>query len=260
MGDLFLAKCPTVPTIGSSEVRFSTSTKKTVSLKRWPWLSYVGCKEIIPPQSRIQWGQSTSGARLDSTSALRIGSPGNNLTLAARSTNTSSDGKFSPVENQRVGIATITIDGRYRFKYWNDHAFWWWPMGDGGDKGDTTGLQFSYNLVNTGLHAGRDWVFSDITFTMRLATGIPDPKSVEPMGDGQIYTRVDFNAIDRGDLSLSTTLLNRASQKLQIGITINSGAVRNLVQSKVVHAHLGIPELPSTNHVEATIWLKLSDF
>lgn len=52
-----------------------------------------------------------------------------NLTLGFRSTNTTANDVLQLVANQRVEVASVTIAGRVRFKYWNDHAFWWWPMG-----------------------------------------------------------------------------------------------------------------------------------
>ena len=48
------------------------------------------------------------------------------------------------------------MGGQHGFKYWNDHLSWWWPMADGGDQGDTAGLQFSYNLEPHALSAGSE--------------------------------------------------------------------------------------------------------
>lgn len=258
MGDIFLAECPTVATIGASEVRFSVMSSKTRSIRGWP-LSWVSCDEATPPQTRLQWGVPTGAARLDSFNGIRIGDERNNLTLGSRSTTVGSESAIAPVENQRVGVATLNLGGRYRFKYWNDHAFWWWPIGDGGDQGDTAGLQFSYNVGTHGLSAGRGWMFSDLSLTMRLASGIPDRKSAVPMGDGEVYSSVAFSAVDRGDLTLSTSLSKR-SHRLDVGVTVNSGTLRNVVQSKGVHKTLGIPEFPKTHHVEVMLFMRLTEF
>jgi hypothetical protein len=86
-------------------------------------------------------------------------------------------GRIMPVERQRVGVATLTLGGLAQFKYWNDHSFWWWPMGDGGDRGDTAGFQFNYNLGHHQLSAG-DWSFKDLSLT--LATWIRAPNDHDP--------------------------------------------------------------------------------
>jgi hypothetical protein len=264
MGDIFLAQCPTVATIGSSEVRFSIKSHKVKRIPVLPKIlriSHVACKEIAPTQSRMQWGLNTGvSPRLDSYQGLRFGSEKNNLTLGYRSTNVGSGSRIAQVENQRVGVASLTLDGRFRFKYWNDHSMWWWPMADGGDKGDTAGLQFSYNLGHHGFRAGKDWQFNELSLTMRLGTGIPDPKSIVPMGDGQLYSRVEFSAIDRGDLAISTSLTGPRRQRLELGLVVNSGAVRHTIQSDIVHRNMGIPELPRTNHVEVMIYIKLFEY
>lgn len=260
MADIFLGQCPTVPTIGSSEVRFSVNTHNIRRLGRWPLQSHLlSCSEIAPSQPRLQWGNQIYGPRLDSFHGLRFGSAENNLTLGFRSTNVGSQSTIGPVENQRVGVATLTVAGRYRFKYWNDHGFWWWPIGDGGDQGDTAGLQFSYNLGSHGFKAGHDWQFSDLNLTMRLASGIPVRGSEVPMGDGEVYTDVKFNAVDRGDLALSTGLSNHRGQRLEIGVTVNSGWLRHEAQSDIVHRNLDIPEFPVTRHFSTMVWIKLSE-
>ena len=140
MSDLVFG-CPTVPVIRSSEVRFSIDTYKARQIFNWP-LTYESCGEIISVQSRLNWGIPAFGARWDSYSGLRIGSKNNNFTLGFRSTEASSDGRIAPVERQRVGVAALTLGGLAQFKYWNDHSFWWWRMGDGGDQGDTAGFHF----------------------------------------------------------------------------------------------------------------------
>ena len=262
MADVFLAQCPTVATIGASEVRFSLKTKETREIPFWPktlQTSYIACQEIIPAQHRTQWNLSTGlSARLDRFHGLRFGSSKNNLTIGYRATNVDSRSIIAPVENQRVGVASLSVDGRFRFKYWNDHTFWWWPIPGDEDKGDTAGLQFSYNLGHHGFSAGKNWEFSDLSLTMRLGTGRPDPHSITPMGDGELYNRVEFSAIDRGDLAVSTSLTGPRSQQLELGLVFNSGALRNGVQSKFVHKTMGIPELPRTDHVEAMMYIKLT--
>ena len=259
MGDTFMVECPSVATIHGSEVRFSIQEPlQSHRLLNWP-LSGLQCGEITPTQRRLQWGVPTQGARYDSFLGLRFGDESNNLTLGARTTNTSSENPLRFVENQRVGVASITIAGQVRFKYWNDHAFWWWPMGDGGDQGDTAGLQFSYNLAQHKIFAG-SWLFEQFNLTLRLATGIPDRASARPMGDGVVYTQVRFPQVDRGDLDASATLKSNHSYRLDVGFTVNSGLVRNTVQSKAIHRSLGIPEFPRTNQSDVMMYLRLTNW
>lgn len=261
MGELFLGACPTVAKISGSEVRFSVETAKTQKLKSWPFRpTWVSCEEIAPVQQRMQWGVPVHAPRYDSYNGLQFGSRENNLTLGFRSTSVGSTSGIAPVESQRVGVASVTLGGQYRFKYWNDHRFWWWPMADGGDQGDTAGLQFSYNLEPHDFRAGRDWSFSDLSLTLRLASGIPNRKSAVSMGDGAVYTDVAFSGVDRGDISLSSTLQGKRGQKLELGITVNSGAVRHSVQSDFAHKNLEIPEFPKTNHVEVMLFMRLTEF
>jgi hypothetical protein len=250
--------CPTVPVIRGSEVRFSIDTYKARPLLQWP-LTYESCGEIIPVQNRLQWGNPTSGARYDSYSGLRIGSKNNNFTLGFRSTDASSEGQIAPVERQRVGVASLTLRGMVQFKYWNDHSFWWWPMGDGGDQGDTAGFQFNYNLGRHELSAG-DWFFKDLSLTLRLATGIPDRSSAQPMGDGQVYTKVRFSDINRGDIDLSTRLTNRKAMNLTLGITVNADAVRHATQDRLIHHSLGIPQFPQTGKIESMFYVRLTNW
>ena len=256
---LFQMGCPTVPVIRGSEVRFSLRQPTEVtSLLDWP-LSYVSCGEVTPDQPRLQWGVHTEGARSDSFSGLRLGSVDNNITYGLRSTDVTSNSRIASVENQRLGVLSATIGGRVRFKYWNDHAFWWFPLTDGGDKGDTAGVQFGYNLGAHDLRLG-DWKFEEVNLTMRLASGNPDRNSAVPMGDGEVYTTVEFPEIDRGDIDLSTTLTNSKNYRLEVGFTLNSGVVRHTIQSDLVHSNLGIPEFPETNHLGGTLYLRLTEW
>jgi hypothetical protein len=254
MGDNFTLACPGVPTLGGSEVRFSVA--EPLKLFKMPGLEWplegVTCGEIIPSQPRTQWGLSTTGARYDSYSGLRLGSSSTNLTLGARSTYTSADAPLGPVERQRVGVAALTLGGRVRFKYWNDHDYWWWPMGDGGDHGDTSGFQFTYNLAPHSLTT-HGWLFEDFSLTLRLASGVPDLRSPAPMGDGQVYSEVRFKEVNRGDLDLSTTLSRRA-ERLDVGILVNSDAIRRATQDRA------IPEFPQTGNFDVMLYLRLSHY
>ncbi len=257
MGE-FLFGCPTVPVIRGSEVRFSVDTYRARQILKWP-LTYESCGEIIPVQPRLQWGIPTSGARYDSYNGIRIGSPLNNLTLGFRSTDVSGESRIGLAERQRVGVAALTLGGMAQFKYWNDHSFWWWPMGDGGDQGDTAGFQFSYNVGHHRLSI-RDWSVEDLSLTLRLATGIPNRKSAVPMGDGQVYSEVRFSEINRGDIDLSARLRNRYAQNLTVGITVNADAVRHATQDRLIHHTLGIPEFPQTGRLEAMLYFRLTDW
>jgi len=257
MGELLFG-CPSVPTVRGSEVRFSIDESKLYPLFDWP-LAGVTCGEITPPQTRLQWGVPTSGARYDSYMGGRLGNSRNNLSVGWRTTYASTDGRISPVERQRVGVVAVTLGGLVQFKYWNDHKFWWWPMGDGGDQGDTAGLQFNYNLAAHGFST-RGWMFEDLSLSLRLATGIPNRASGAPMGDGQVYSEVAFSEINRGDLDLSSTLVNRSATHLTVGLTVNADAVRHAVQDRAVHHTLGIPEFPQTGRTEVMLYLRLTDF
>ena len=250
----FMAQCPSVPVIRGSEVRFSVETSKIQPIFDWP-LAYVSCGEIIPGQPRVQWGVPADGARYDSFSGFRLGDARTNLTLGSRTSHVGTSSRIGTVERQKVGVATLTLGGMVRFKYWNDHAFWWWPIGDGGDQGDTAGLQFGYNLGAHDIRAG-DWKFQELNLTMRLASGIPKRDSARRMGDGFVYSEVAFKGVDRGDIDLSTSLTNRRQERLEIGVLVNSGSLRHGVQSDVVHRTLGIPEFPRTTHVETMVYLR----
>ena len=256
MGD-YVFGCPTVPAVGSSEVRFSIDTRKIRPIFNWP-LTYESCGEIIPVQHRLQWGLPTLGARYDSYNGIRLGSHRNNFSLGFRSTDASSEGRYALAERQRVGVASLTLGGLVQFKYWNDHGFWWWPMGDGGDRGDTAGFQFNYNLGHHNLSVS-DWAFRDVSLTLRLATGIPNRASARPMGDGQVYTQVEFGEINRGDIDLSSRLTNRRAQNLTLGITVNADAVRHATQDRLIHDNLGLPEFPQTGKLEVMVYFRLTD-
>jgi hypothetical protein len=258
--DSFILACPTVPVIRGSEVRFSIpDASQAYTPLDWP-LAYVSCGEIAPPQVlRTQWGVPTGGPRYDSYSGVRIGSPTTNLTLGARSTYSNAESRLAPVEQQRVGVASLTLGGRVRFKYWNDHQFWWWPMGDGGDQGDTAGLQFAYNLRPHELRTG-GWRFDDLSLTLRLATGIPNRASAVPLRDGSVYSQVRFDEINRGDVDVSTSLTGPRAQRLEVGILLNSDSVRHATQDRAVHHTLGIPEFPRTGRLELMMYLRLTNW
>ena len=252
-------ECPTVPTIVGSEMRFSITTQEIKPILNFP-INYVSCREITPPQYRLQWGLQTYGARLDSYSGLRVnlGSRNTYLDYGARSTD--ANGSLDGAENQRVGVASLMIDGKLKFQYWNDHLFPWWLIGDGGDQGDTAGLSMSYNLGNQGFPMSNGWSFSQVRLSLRMATGVPDRTSAVTRDGTTIYTRVEFDDIDRGDINLNALFSNTKQQRLDVGITVNSGAVRNVIQSKGVHKTLGIPEFEKTNKLEFMMYFRLSNF
>lgn len=253
----FILQCPTVPTLGDSEVRFSLKKHKARRIFEWP-LRYVSCKEIIPDQPRRQWGVSTRGARYDSFGGLQLGSPRNNLTLGSRTTHAGAGSRIAAAENQRVGVATLTLGGRVRLKYWNDHGYLLWPIGDGGDQGDTAGFQFSYNLAPHRLSKA-GWSFEQFSVTLRLATGIPNRASARPRGDETVYTEVRFPEIDRGDLNLNLGL-SRQPMHMDIGLTLNSGQLAHGVQNEGVHGPLGIPYIPHRSHVEAMMYIRVRNW
>lgn len=80
------------------------------------------------------------------------------------------------------------------------------------------------------------------------------------MGDGVVYTEVRFPQVDRGDLDLSATMMHRKLYRLDVGLTVNSGAPRNAVQSKAVHRTLAIPEFPKTNRQEVMLYMRLTNW
>lgn len=253
MSDFVLA-CPTVPVVQGSEVRFSLRTAQSYRLPHWP-LAYESCGELIPVQSRLQWGVNTEDARYDSYGGVRLGSLRNNITFGARTTYAGSRSRIASVERQRVGVVSLTLGGLVNFRYWNDHGFWWWPMGGGTDQGDTAGVMFGYNLGAHNLSAGR-WRFESLNLSLRLATGIPDPGSVTPFGQGRIYSRVTFDEISRGDIDLNASLSSRSGQNLVVGLTVNSDRVRDATQNDLVHDNLDIPRVPAGDRVEMMMYLK----
>ena len=88
-------------------------------------------------------------------------------------------------------------------------------MGDGGDQGDTAGLQFSYNVFQHKLQTG-PWTFEQFSLSLRLATGIPNRSSARSMGDGMVYTEVKFPEVDRGDIDVSAALISARVELCQI--------------------------------------------
>jgi len=132
-------------------------------------------------------------------------------------------------------------------------------MGDGGDQADTAGWQVSYNLAPHNLST-HGWQFEDLNLTFRLATGIPNRNSGVPMGDGLVYSEVRFSEVNRGDVDLSSTLTNRLGQRLEVGILVNSDAVRHATQDRLIHHNLGIPEFPQTGRFEVMMYLRLTNW
>jgi hypothetical protein len=240
-------------------MRFSVKMAEVRPILNWP-LSFVTCKEVTPPQFRFQWGRQTEGARLDSYSGLRLNLLDEKLTLDYGARSTNAQGPLSKVETQRVGVASLTINGKYQVQSWNDLCKWWWPIGDCGDQGDTAGVSMSYALGKTGFPVRDGWSWNAVRLSLRLATGIPDRASAVTVQNSTVYTLVEFEDIDRGDINLNTLFTNVNQQRLDVGVTVNSGAVRNLFQSKLVHKTLGIPEFPLTNHLEFMIYLRLQNF
>jgi len=246
MSDVFLAQCNTVPTIVNSEMRISVSTRQIKKLPQWP-IAWEGCVEATPAQLRTQWGKPTSGGRIDGFNGFRLGSAANNLTIGTRVTQTTTDAPMADLENQRVGVASLTVGGRFRLKYWNDHGNWKLPISDGGDQGDTAGFQLSYNLGPHGVQTG-GWTFQKVDLTMRLATGIPTRGQTKNVGGYDVYTGVRFNDVERGDLNLNATLTKPVlHQRLDVGMTLNSAAIGHFFQNTVVHDKLGIPRFQKSH-------------
>jgi hypothetical protein len=48
--------------------------------------------------------------------------------------------------------------------------------------------------------------------------------------------------------------------RMDVGITVNTGHVRNAVQSKLVHHSLGIPEFPSTDQRQVMMYVRLTNW
>jgi hypothetical protein len=257
MSHLFELGCSAIPTIAGSELRFSVSRCQMMPISTLP-LKLISLEELAPSQCRMQWGVNTCGLRYDSYKGLRLGNEENNFEMGFRTTY--SDSLIAPVENQRVGYAAMTINGQFKLSYWNDHSFWWWPFADGGDKGDTAGVSMAYLLGKDGFPLSHGWNWRNLSLSLRLASGIPDKGSVVAQGNQSFYTKVEFSGIDRGDINLNATLTKNNRQRLDIGVGVNSGAVRNFTQSELIHKNLGIPQFPKTNQLEFYIYLKLQTF
>ena len=97
--------------------------------------------------------------------------------------------------------------------------------------------------------------------SLRLATGIPDRASAVKQNNGTtVYTRIEFDDIDRGDINLNALLTNDKMQRLDVGLTVNSGSIRHSIQSDIVHRNLNIPLFPKTRHLEVKVYLRLQGF
>lgn len=276
MGEkVYYASCNTVPTLVGSEVRFSFTRADLRPIPNLP-IKYVTCDELTPPQLRTQWGLTTQGARADLYSGLRMGSDKWYLEVGSRSTYADRSSPLKDVETQTVGVVTASLGGAFRISYWNDHAFSFWkPIGGGlpffekvltkqpgrqWDFGDTAGLKLSWDLSGgrgIPVSDGSPWRFDHISLTMRLATGIPEQTSVVNLAGHKFYSRIDFQGVDRGDLNLNAGF-GRGDQRLDVGLWLNSGALRHIVQSKFVHQSLDIPQLPPTDVSEVLLYLRWS--
>jgi len=274
VGEKYVLACSTVPEISGTEVKFSIKSGSVTQLRDWP-LHAVECQTITPTQSRLQWGVNTFGPRLDSYKALRLGDERYNFEIGMRSTN--AGGRLRAVEEQRVGVAPLTLAGQYQLSYWNDHAFPFWPTGalieaekgvqrltngaytpaKATDQGDTAGFRFSLLAGNQGFPLKKGWQFQSLNISLRLATGIPDLSSTVTRPDGKFYSRVEFDGIDHGDIDVNATLTKSDQQRLTVGIFVNAAEIRQATQGKLVHQTLGIPELPYKGQKEAMIYLKL---
>lgn len=254
MADQFFLACNTVPEIAGTEVRFSIKTCDIVQIRNWP-LRYITSDTITPPQCRLQWGTPVCGPRLDSYYALRLGDENYNFEVGMRST--SAGGALRRLEEQRVGVATLTLSGLFKISYWNDHDFWWWPMGGGTDQGDTAGVKLSFNLGDRGFPLAKGWQWETLNLSLRLATGIPNKNSVTEKEGRKFYADVEFSGVDHGDIDLNATLTKKDTQVLTVGVFVNSGAVRNATQNRLVHQNLNIPEIPTKNNIDAVIYMRL---
>jgi hypothetical protein len=104
------------------------------------------------------------------------------------------------------------------------------------------------------------WSWNQMRLSLRMATGIPNRNSAVTKDGTTIYTQIEFEDIDRADINLNALFSNINQQQLDVGITVNSGGVRNLFQSKLVHHNLDIPELPQTKHLEVMVYFRLQGF
>ena len=141
MPDIFMGECPSVATIHGSEVRVSLHEP----LRARPVLDLAASHRAVwgdhlPVSCGPSGGVPIRGALGMTVSKAAVGNARNNLTLGARSTNTSSDDLLGRCTIDAVGVASVTLAGQVRFKYWNDHRFWWWPIRQMAATGDTAGL------------------------------------------------------------------------------------------------------------------------
>nr|WP_322762911.1 SpvB/TcaC N-terminal domain-containing protein [Frankia sp. Cr2] len=228
---------------------------------------------LSPSQLRNQWGQSVDGYRIDRESSLRISGspifvvvpaarvrwdPVLSLELGTRTSNAS--GRIAQVENQTVGYARIGVGEHARLEYYNDHRFLWWPMGDGGDQGNTAGVRITAEKLSAHLlRAGNtEWRIESVGAHLRLASGIPDRKKTVNTAGRTFYRDVAFGEISQGILSASVTARSSTGWGVTLEGGLNRAGIRDVAQNQLVHRNLGIPEFMISQPDEAYVSLGIS--
>jgi len=161
------------------------------------------------------------------------------LELGMRSSYAS--GRIAPVENQTVGYARLAVGDHLKLEYANDHRWWWWPMGDGGDQGNTMSAHIWVDKLKLHLR-GTDWNLDGVGAHMRLASGIPDRDKHIEMGGRTVYVGVAFDEISQGAVSASATFRTSTGWSATFDLGADTAGIRDAAQNKLVHKPLNIPE------------------
>ncbi|HEX8906891.1 MAG TPA: RHS repeat-associated core domain-containing protein, partial [Longimicrobiaceae bacterium] len=243
---------PLVQFKGGSEMNTTMSMSGRTELGPF---YYASKTDVTVPQLRLQWRQSTEGYRVDTTRGLGVKLGPVSFEGGFRTTDV--NGRYAPVENQRVGYYQLGV-GNFTARYYNDHNFAWFPQGGGTDQGDTAGVSLQLKLGSGAATGPGTFRMTDVGLNLKMATGIPNQQITDTSGGHTYYPRVEFNEISTGILSLSTTLTNAHGVSLNLEAGVDSGHISNLFQNQLVHRNLGIPEFPKPSYVSPYVSVGVS--
>jgi len=214
---------------------------------------YRSLMKLSPDQKRIQWNIASSGYRIDSTSAVGFELEQFSIEVAQRKTYAS--GPIAAVENQKIGYFTLRVC-RIRFQYYNDHYFVFFPMGGGTDQGDTAGFNVYYFPQNE--YRIFNFRLGMIGAGLKLSTGIPNQTKKAQIGERLIYPDVEFNQVSTNILYGSARFEHSSRIKVELQLGIDSGAIGETFQNRLVHRNLGIPEFVKPNYIKPYFGLGIS--